>query len=75
MSRRKADSAFSEMEESSFPFRRTSPRVGLSSAARMLSSVVLPLPLSPMMATYSPFSTEKVTSVSACTWLAPKRVV
>ena len=29
----------------------------------MFSSVVLPLPLSPMMATYSPFSTVKFTSL------------
>ena len=41
----------------------------------MLSSVVFPLPLSPMMATYSPFSTVKFTSVSACTFVPPKRVV
>ena len=57
------------------PSSTTSPPVGLSSAARMLSSVVLPLPLSPMMATYSPFSTVKFTSLSACTFVPPKRVV
>ena len=40
----------------------------------MFKSVVLPLPDSPMMATYSPRSTEKLTSVSACTFVPPKRV-
>ena len=53
----------------------TSPPVGLSRAARILSSVVLPEPDSPMMATYSPASTEKFTFGRACTWLPPKRVV
>ena len=52
----------------------TSPLVGLSSAASMFSSVVFPEPLSPMMATYSPSSTEKETLESACTWWPPKRV-
>jgi len=41
----------------------------------MFSSVVLPLPLSPMMATYSPDSTVKLTFLSAWTLLPPKRVV
>lgn len=38
------------------PPRRTVPPVGRSSAARRFRSVVLPLPLSPMTATYSPLS-------------------
>ena len=41
------------------PFSSTSPPVGLSSDASMFSSVVLPEPDSPMIATYSPSSTEK----------------
>lgn len=48
---------------------------GGSSAARRFRSVVLPLPLSPMTATYSPLSTEKVTLLSASTLAPPKRVV
>ena len=51
------------------------PRVGLSRAANMLRRVVFPEPDSPIIATYSPFSTEKDTLLSACTLLAPKRVV
>ena len=43
------------------------PPVGLSSAARIFRSVVLPLPLSPIIATYSPASTEKLTLCSAST--------
>ena len=34
---------------------------GLSSDAKILSKVVLPEPDSPIIATYSPFSTEKLT--------------
>ena len=37
----------------------TCPPVGLSSAAKMFKSVVFPEPDSPMIATYSPSSTEK----------------
>ena len=73
--RRNAAISRSGIVPSARPSSTTSPPVGLSSAARMLSSVVLPLPLSPMMATYSPFSTVKFTSVSACTFVPPKRVV
>ena len=73
--RRKALISRSEMADISCPSSLTVPPVGLSSAARMLRSVVLPLPLSPMMATYSPCSTLKVTLLSACTCAPPKRVV
>ena len=48
-------------------FSRTSPLVGLSSDARIFSNVVLPEPDSPIMATYSPCSTEKETFDSAVT--------
>ena len=41
----------------------------------MFSRVVFPEPDSPMIATYSPFSTLKDTLESACTWFPPKRVV
>ena len=52
-----------------------SPPVGRSSAARMLSSVVLPEPDSPMMATYSPSSTREVdVSQRLAPGLPPKRV-
>ncbi len=47
--------------------RKTSPAVGRSKAARMFNKVVLPEPDSPMMATYSPGSTEKFTSARAIT--------
>ena len=57
------------------PSSSTLPAVGLSRAASMFSSVVLPEPLSPMMAAYSPSSTEKFTLRRACTWAPPKRVV
>ena len=49
------------------PSSSTWPEVGLSSAARMFRSVVLPEPDSPMMATYSPSTTEKLTFESAWT--------
>ena len=63
------------MALSSFPSSSTSPEVGLSSAARMFRSVVLPEPDSPMMARYSPSSTEKLTFDSAWTGAPPKREV
>ena len=73
--RRNAARSRSRMSERAFPFRKTSPAVGRSRAARIFSKVVLPEPDSPMMATYSPGSTEKFTSARAVTWLPPKRVV
>ena len=47
------------MSENFLPSRYTSPSVGLSSAAIILSSVLLPKPDSPITATHSPSSTEK----------------
>ena len=74
LSRRKEDSSFSFTAVSSLPASRTVPAVGLSSAARIFSRVVLPEPDSPMMATYSPVSTVKDTSARAVTFCPPKRV-
>ena len=68
-------SCFSGMLPISTPESRTSPAVGLSSVARMFRSVVFPEPLSPMIATNSPSSTEKFTSESACTCVPPNLVV
>ena len=59
--RRKAARSRSRMAERGLPASSTSPAVGRSRAARMFSRVVLPEPDSPMMATYSPGSTEKLT--------------
>ena len=70
-----ADSSFSLIAVMSLPLSSTWPRVGLSSAASILSSVVLPEPDSPMMAMYSPFSTERFTFLRAVTLLPPNRVV
>ncbi len=74
-SRRNADTSESRSVERFFPFSRTSPEVALSKAARIFKRVVFPEPDSPIIATYSPFSTEKLTSVRACTWLPPNLVV
>ena len=74
-SRRKAATSFSGRVERSTPSRSTFPPVGLSRAASRFSRVVLPLPDSPMMATYSPFSTAKFTRRSASTCWVPKREV
>ena len=74
-SRLKADISFSFNETRFFPFKSTSPAVGLSSAARIFKSVVFPEPDSPMIATYSPSSTEKLMFFNACTWLPPNLVV
>ena len=75
LSRRKAAASLSRILPSSWPSSRTVPAVGSSSAARMFSSVVLPLPDSPMIATYSPCSTVKLTFRSASTRLPPSREV
>src|ERR1051326_758599 len=48
-----------------------SPLVGSSSPERQLSSVVLPQPLGPIIATISPRCTEKSTPRSAATFPAP----
>jgi hypothetical protein len=55
----------------SSPRRRTSPRVGSSSPARHLSSVVLPQPDCPTTQTNSFPATEKVTSPIASTASRP----
>lgn len=47
-----------------FPLRRTCPFVGLSRDAKILRSVVFPEPDSPIIAIYSPFSTEKERSLN-----------
>ena len=75
LSRRKAAASFSRILPSSWPSSRTVPAVGSSSAARMFNNVVLPLPDSPMIATYSPCSTVKLTFRSASTRLPPSREV
>ena len=72
---RNAETSLSEMCTRLFPSRRISPEVGLSRVARIFRSVVFQEPLSPMMTTNSPFSTEKFTLDKACTLLPPKRVV
>ena len=51
------------------------PEMERRRAARMLSRVVLPEPDSPIMATYSPASTAKLTLDRAWTCWPPKRVV
>src|SRR3989442_2584806 len=51
----------------SCPSIRIFPVVGRSTPPSRLSSVVLPQPLGPMMATASPFFTSHVLSRSACT--------
>ena len=71
----KAARSRSRMAERGLPSSKTSPAVGRSRAARMFSRVVLPEPDSPMMATYSPSSTEKLTLDRAWTCVPPKRVV
>ena len=75
LSRLNAATALSRILEKSLPSSSTVPAVGLSSAASMFNSVVLPEPLSPMMATYSPSSTVKFTFFSASTAWPPKRVL
>ena len=59
----------------SLPLRSTSPKVGLSSVATMLRSVVFPDPDSPIIATYSPSATSKQTFSSAVTRFPPNLVV
>ena len=74
-SRRKAEISRSFKVTMLRIFKNTSPPVGLSNPARMLSKVVLPEPDSPMMATNSPSSTVKLTPARACTLAPPSRVV
>ena len=67
--------SFSRTLARSFPDSVTLPAVGRSRAARIFRRVVLPEPDSPMMATNSPSSTEKDTSLRASTFCPPNRVV
>ena len=67
--------SLSLMVDTLFPAKITEPDEALSIAAKMLSKVVLPEPDSPMMATYSPSSTEKNTPLSASTLFVPIRLV
>ena len=53
----------------------TSPLVGVSKVARILSKVDLPDPDAPMIATNSPASTEKLTPANARHGLPPARVL
>lgn len=75
LSRRKSASFDSFIFARSIPSRITLPPVGLSSAARIFSSVVFPEPLSPIIAMYSPGSAVKLTFFSASTRFPPRRVV
>src|SRR3954453_20338730 len=51
-----------------WPSTRMSPEVGVSVPDKILTSVLLPAPLSPMSAVTSPARTSKLTSDSALTW-------
>ena len=64
---RKFAISFSEICVISLPCSKTCPLVGLSKAAKIFNKVVLPDPDSPMIATYSPLFTLKLTLVNACT--------
>jgi hypothetical protein len=64
---RTSDSCASESAEVSVPAIRTVPLVGRSSVPRMLSSVDLPAPDSPVMATDSPDSTTRSMASRAVT--------
>ena len=55
----------------SFPSRKYSPEVGLSKQPIIFISVVLPEPEGPMMATYSPSSTEREMSFKTGTSSLP----
>ena len=72
---RKTQSSFALISPKFLPFKITCPLVGLSREARMLSKVVFPEPDSPIIATYSPSSTEKLTSFNACTFTCPNLAV
>ena len=50
------------------PSTRISPDVGVSVPDKILTSVLLPAPLSPMSATTSPAFTSKLAPDSALTW-------
>src|SRR5699024_8388874 len=59
------------IEKISLPSMNTFPEVGVSSAPIMFSSVLLPEPDSPTIATNSPFGTEKVACFKASTVASP----
>src|ERR1051326_2664342 len=56
------------MSPSAWPSQYTSPESGRSSAPNMFNRVDLPLPLGPMMATYSPRRIAMLTSRRALIW-------
>jgi hypothetical protein len=61
----------SDIDVSDTPSMRTSPASTVSSPDRQLSSVVLPHPLGPMIATISPVATVRSTPLSAGTGTDP----
>ena len=70
---RTSDIFLSLMPATFFPSSRYSPEVGLSRQPMMFINVVFPEPEGPIMATYSPSSTERVTSLSTGTSSFPWR--
>ena len=65
LSRRKFAKSLSFNLLKSKLFKFTFPDVALSNVAIIFNKVVLPLPLSPIIATYSPLSTAKFTFFNA----------
>jgi hypothetical protein len=59
------------MLDTSAPPTSTSPLVAFSSVPAMVSSVLFPEPLGPMMATSSPASTARSTCRNASTSVGP----
>ena len=57
------------------PFSLIVPEVGFTTPAKTFNNVLLPLPLAPMIATLSPFFTEKVRLSSALNDLFEPEVV
>jgi len=66
------DNSLSDMEETSVPPRMYLPCVGRSSPPNTFSSVLLPLPEAPMMATKSPVGKSMLTPRKAFTRTAPR---
>ena len=69
--RRTSESLLSLLWEISLPSRMYSPEVGLSRQPMIFIRVVLPEPEGPIMATYSPSSTEREMSLSTGTSILP----